>query len=215
VSWGLAAWPEFALPSWSCLPRPDVVIAADGGLAHALDLGLEPSVALGDFDSLAPGVLDAFVAAHPTTTVRHYVHEVKVETDAELGIIAAVEAGATEIVITGALGGRWDHSLANLLLLTHPLLAQIPARLVTADTEVTLLRGRGAGQVWGRPGDLVSVLPLDTAEGVTLSGLQYPLLEETLYGGMARGVSNVLLRSPASVSVRNGLIWVVVTHLPE
>src|SRR5262249_44956484 len=147
--------------------------------------------------------------AHPQTTVRHYIHEVKVETDAELGIVAAVEAGATEIVLTGALGGRWDHSLANLLLLTHPLLAQIPTPIVSPDTEIFLLRGAprapAAGQVWGRPGDLVSILPLDTAEGVTLSGLQYPLLEETLYGGMARGVSNVLLRSPASVSVRSGL----------
>jgi len=215
VAWVIAAGPEAALPAWPWLPRPDLVVAADGGLAHALDLALTPEIALGDFDSLAPGVLDAFVAAHPGVEVRHYVHEVKVESDAELGMIAAVEAGATEIVITGALGGRWDHSLANLLLLTHPLLAQIPARLVTADTEVFLLRGHAVGQVWGRRGDLVSVLPLDTAEGITLSGLQYPLLEETLYGGMARGVSNVLLHPPASVSVRNGLIWVVVTHHAE
>ncbi|HMA38356.1 MAG TPA: thiamine diphosphokinase, partial [Chloroflexia bacterium] len=121
-------------------------------------------------------------------------------------------SGATEIVLTGALGGRWDHSLANLLLLTHPLLARVPARIVTADTEVFLLRDRAVRQLAGQRGDLVSLLPLDTAEGVTLSGLQYPLLEETLYAGMGRGVSNVLTQRLASVSLRRGLLWVIVTH---
>ena len=212
VAWVFAAGPTAAWPRWAWLPPPDVVIAADGGLVSALDLGLTPAVVLGDFDSLDPATLAAFVAAHPAAQIRHYVHEMKVETDAELGILAAVEQGATEIVLTGVLGGRWDHSLANLLLLTHPLLAQVPARLVTADTEIALLRGPLIRQLWGRPGDLVSLLPLDVAEGVTLSGLEYPLLEETLYGGRGRGVSNRLQHPPASVSIRGGAMWVVVTH---
>src|SRR5438067_713134 len=131
VAWVIAAGPETALPAWPWLPRPDLVVAADGGLAYTLEMGLAPAVALGDFDSLPSAVLAEFVAAHPEVAVRHYVHDVKVETDAELGVLAAVEAGATEVVLTGALGGRWDHSLANLLLLTHPLLAQVPARIVT------------------------------------------------------------------------------------
>ncbi|HUS16567.1 MAG TPA: thiamine diphosphokinase [Chloroflexia bacterium] len=214
VAWVFAAGPEAAVPPWPWLPRPDLVIAADGGLAHALDLGLVPTLALGDFDSLEPATLQAFAAAHPEATIRHYVHELKVETDAELGVIAAVEAGASEIVLTGVLGGRWDHSFANLLLLTHPLLAHVPTRLVTADTEIVLLRGHSIRQIGGRPGDLVSLVPLDTAEGITLSGLQYPLLEETLYAGQGRGVSNVLTHRLASVSVRRGLLWVIVTHQP-
>src|SRR6478672_3214580 len=185
VAWVFAAGPDAAMPDWPWLPRPDLVVAADGGLARALDLGQTPAVTLGDFDSLASGALDAFAAA---------------------------EAGATEIVLTGVLGGRWDHSLANLLLLSHPLLARVPARLVTADTEVFLLRGRVIAQAQGRPGDTVSLLPLTVAEGVTLSGMQYPLLEETLYAGFGRAVSNVLSRRLASVSLREGLVWLVVTH---
>jgi len=212
VAWVFAAGPEAAMPAWPWLPRPDLVVAADGGLAHALALGQTPALVLGDFDSVDPAALAAFAAAHPETTVRHFVHELKFETDAELGIVAAVEAGATEIVLTGALGGRWDHSLSNLLLLTHPLLARVPARIVTADTEMFLLRGHTNHSVAGRPGDTVSLLPLGTVEGVTLSGLEYPLLEETLYGGFGRGVSNVLRNRLASVGIRSGLCWVVVTH---
>ncbi|MGI8588018.1 MAG: thiamine diphosphokinase [Chloroflexia bacterium] len=212
TAWIVAAGPEAALPDWPWLPRPDLVVAADGGLTHALALGLVPAVALGDFDSLDQATLAEFEAAHPEATIRHYVHELKVETDTEAAVVAAVQARATEIVLTGVLGGRWDHSLANLLLLTHPLLAQVQARIITADTEIFLLRGHTNRQIHGRIGDLVSLLPLDTVEGVTLSGLEYPLLEETLYGGFGRGVSNVLRNRLASVGIRSGLCWVVVTH---
>ena len=75
VAWVIAAGPDAALPAWPWLPRPDFVVAADGGLVHAQALGLAPVVALGDFDSISPEALAAYTTAHPATDVRRYVHE--------------------------------------------------------------------------------------------------------------------------------------------
>ena len=52
----------------------------------------------------------------------------KDESDTELAVLAAIELGAREIVVVGALGGRrLDHALANLGLLAHPALLGGPA----------------------------------------------------------------------------------------
>ena len=99
-----------------------------------------------------------------------------------------------------------------MLMLAHPLLARTPTRIVSAQEEIFLLRDRAIVQVWGRPGDIVSLLPLTDSTGITTGGMQYPLLEDTLYSGLGRGVSNVLLHPPGSVSQREGSMWVTVRH---
>jgi thiamine pyrophosphokinase len=62
----------------------------------------------------------------------------------------------------------------------------------------------------GQPGTTVSLLPIggDVA-GVTTDGLVYPLDDEPLLLGSARGVSNVMARPGASVTVRRGLLLVI------
>ena len=103
---------------------------------------------------------------------------------------------ASEIIICAALGGRSDHMLANVLLLARPELADLAVTLVDGRESIRLLRSGGSApahlEVQGAPGDLLSLLPLGCdAVGVTTEGLQYPLHDETLFLGQARGVSNV------------------------
>jgi len=110
--------PPFAL-RW--VPPPDRVVAADGGSALCVKLGLEPDLVIGDLDSIGPDLLAEWLAAG--IQFERYEHQTKLETDTELAALAALRWQPERIVILGALGGRLDHALANVLLLTHPALA--------------------------------------------------------------------------------------------
>jgi thiamine pyrophosphokinase len=190
----------------SQLPRADLVIAADGGLAQAAALGLTVDVVVGDFDSVTSEDLAAAERAG-TATERHPA--AKDHTDLELAVIAARDRGATRVVVVGAWGGRIDHELANLLLLgsdAHAALA-----LEAIDERGRVIAVRDSCEISGAPGDLVTLLAVGgPATGVRTSGLRYPLHGETLAPGSSRGVSNELAESTATVSVATGVVLVAV-----
>ncbi len=190
------------------LQSDDLLIAVDGGTAHALALGLTPQVLIGDMDSLEPTVRARLEAAG----TRVIVHPAaKDETDLELALLYALEQGVDEVLLLAALGGRLDQTLANLLLLAHPALAGIRVRLVEGPQTAFWIRGQAVFE--GQPGDTVSLIPLGgDAHGVTTEGLRWPLHDETLAVGPARGVSNVLTGTQARVTVRAGGVLCVVIH---
>jgi thiamine pyrophosphokinase len=191
------------------LLRPgDLVIAADGGTLHARAAGVTPQVVIGDLDSLPVDLRDE-LAAGDTRLISH--PPAKDETDLELALLHAVEQGAEEIVILGALGGRLDQTLANLLLLALPALRGLDVRIVEGEQAAFLIRHEAT--IEGQPGDVISLIPLGgDAAGVTTDGLEWPLEEDTLRFGPARGVSNLLLGSQARVRVREGLLLCIVTR---
>ncbi len=193
------------------LLRPDdYLIAADGGARHCLALGLLPRLALGDFDSLEPEDLERLRSAG--VPLRRFP-PAKDETDLELALYAALQAGADEALVFGALGGRWDMTLGNILLLAHPDFRALRITLVDGPQEIFLLPEGRPAEIRGAAGDTVSLLPLrGDAGGVTTRGLQYPLRDGVLRFGAARGVSNVLLRPPAQVLVQSGLVVCIVIH---
>lgn len=187
--------------------RPgDLIAAADGGTKHALAAGLTPAHAIGDLDSLSAEQRARLVAAG---TVIHAYPPAKDETDLELALLWAVaQPDVTQIVVLGALGGRPDQELANLLLLALPALARRDVVIAGDPWTVRCLRGGEMFEICGQPGDTVSLIPLGgDAIGITTRGLVYPLRDETLHFGPARGVSNVLEGETATVSLRRGLLW--------
>ena len=140
----------------------------------------------------------------------------KDETDLELALRQALVLGAREIIICAVLGGRSDHALANVLLLARPELAELDVMLAAGRETIRLMRGDGSAgprlEVAGSPGDLLSLLPLgQDASGITTEGLQYPLHDETLFLGQARGVSNVFTGSRAVITLHRGLLLVLHT----
>jgi thiamine pyrophosphokinase len=187
--------------------RPgDRLIAADGGLRHLRALGLRPEVLVGDLDSVEAGEAAALEAAG--VEVQRYPAR-KDETDLELALRLAMADGAAEVLILGALGGRWDQTLANLLLLAHPDYRARRVRLLDGWQQVYLAQGEAV--IEGEPGDTVSLVPLGgDALGVTTTGLEYPLEAGRLPFGGTLGISNVLVGSTATVRVAQGLVAVVV-----
>jgi thiamine pyrophosphokinase len=189
---------------------PDaLVVAADAGARHAERLGLRLDTVVGDLDSLGADEL-ARLRAVGVAVEQAPAH--KDETDFELALLAAARGGAARIVVVGALGGRLDMTLANLQLIAHPALAALRVELWHARQTAWIIRPPG-DVVGGQPGDTLSLIPLGgAAVGVTTHRLAYPLNDETLPIGPARGVSNVFEAASARVDLRAGLLLAV--HTP-
>ena len=191
----------------------DLLIAADGGSRHCLALGLTPKVIIGDFDSLETELLEKFKSLG-SQVIRHPAR--KDFTDLELALRYACEQGVEDILVLGALGARWDQTLANLLLPTHPDLASAKIRLIDGRQEIRLIRPGERLQVHGNPGDTVSLIPLNEhVNGVRTQGLEYPLIDEALYFGATRGVSNALLDDKAEIFIQAGLLLCIMIHQEE
>ena len=146
--------------------------------------------------------------------VRRYDHKTKWETDTELALLAALDYSPKQIYLLGGIGGRLDHSLANVLLLTHPQFASCDLHILDGSNELFLAKPKDWNRIKGDTKDIVSLLPIGAAaEEVTTRGLQWPLDRETLVAGKARGVSN-RISDPATAAVRYdaGQLLVAVVH---
>ncbi|HUW96813.1 MAG TPA: thiamine diphosphokinase [Anaerolineae bacterium] len=186
----------------------DLLICVDGGARNALALGLQPQVAIGDMDSMERE-LRMHLEGEGCRFVEHSPR--KDETDSELAIRYALAQGATELVLLAALGGRIDHTLANVMLLALPELNEVRARLIDGNQELMLVRRETA--IEGTPGDIVSLVPLCADAGdIHTEGLEYALHGGSLKFGAARGVSNVLVAARAKVKVGQGLLLLVHHH---
>ena len=181
------------------------LICADGGARIALALGLTPEVVVGDLDSLD----ETAQARLKAMGCRFVVYPAAKDwTDLELALKLALQESATEIVILGALGGRLDQELANILLLLLPEVEGVPTRIVDERQEMFVARDQA--EIVGQPGDVVSLIPLGgDAEGIVTEGLLYPLRDEPLLSGPARGVSNVMDGPKARVTLRSGALLIV------
>lgn len=185
----------------------DRIFCADGGTVHALALGLTPEVIIGDLDSLPPE-LTAQMESAGVTFQRHPAR--KDQTDLELAFQTAVAAGADEILLVTALGGRLDQMLANIFLLARP--EYVPARLTLVDgsQSATVLRSHQTLTLTGQPGDTLSLVPLTpTVHGVNLSGVEWPLVEATLSFGSTWSISNAFTVPQATLRIGEGMVLVV------
>ena len=182
----------------------DWILAADGGVHNCLRLGLTPQVVVGDMDSLPPPELER-LQAQGTQLLRFPSR--KDQTDLELALDHALHQGAQEILILGALGMRWDQTLANMLLLTRPDLDGRRISLVDGPQRVYPLRAGQTLHLEGQPGDTLSLIPVQgDARGITTTGLEYALHGGQLAFGATRGISNTFLKAHVSIRLDQGTL---------
>jgi thiamine pyrophosphokinase len=183
------------------IPAGAPVIAADSGADHALALGLDIDLAIGDFDSVTPGGLAA--AAH---VERHPVD--KDATDLELALGAAVARKPMRIVVVGGAEGRLDHLLGELLILGTDELAAVEVDAVLGDALIHVIREERA--LRGEEGELISLFAMGgPASGIETEGLAYPLRGETLLPGSSRGISNRFAAQEARIALGSGALLAV------
>ena len=189
---------------WQVISSAGRLVGVDGGSRHLHSLGVRPHLAVGDMDSIQGELLEEY----RREGVEMHLHPPKKDaTDLELALELALARGASRISILGATGGRLDHTLGNLFLLSRCLPSGIPACIMDQDqcvhlTDQTLT-------LTGAIGDTLSLLPATPeASGVSLTGLEYPLSEATLTFGTSLGMSNVFVQTQATVTLRSGRLFV-------
>ncbi len=189
-----------------------LVIAADGGAETLHRHGRRPDVLVGDLDSTSPDLVSRLRSAG----TRIEAHPVDKEaSDTELAIAAAFrdQPAETSVRVLGAVGGpRLDHELANMLLLADRAYAGRDLQIVHRGTTVRAVHAGTEATLDGPPGSLVTLLPVvGDATGVETRGLRWELHDAVLATGRSRGLSNQVIRAPASVGVAGGTLLIIET----
>lgn len=186
------------------LKQADLIIAADGGANHCTRFAVTPDILLGDLDSIDAHILAAY--EHAGITIHRYPKQ-KDATDLELALDLAREKGALTVWLAGALGGRWDMSLANVMLAANEKYQEQNIFLLADKCFMHLLNPGKEHRISGAPGQKVSILPLKgDACGVTLHGFTYPLTDQTVPFGSSRGVSNIMQEKTATIHHTTGIL---------
>ena len=182
------------------VPDDAFIICADGGLTSAAKFNITPDLIVGDFDSLGVVPQGENVVVYPVE---------KDVTDSFIAIQRGLERGCDRFVLYGCLGGRLDHTLANIQHLQYLVEHGAQGMLIGDHETVTVIKNAALHFDETRTGG-ISVFSLSEAsEGVTIEGLYYEAKDITLTNGFPLGVSNSFIGQPATVSVQNGVLLVV------
>ncbi|MGZ7441618.1 thiamine diphosphokinase [Paenibacillus sp. TH7-28] len=184
----------------------DVVIGADRGALFLVEQGIRPHLAVGDFDSVSPGELDKIkensmklIACDPID---------KDLTDTELAYDLALQQQPAEILMTGVIGTRLDHTLANVHMMLRGLQQQIRTDIWDKHNYITLTDSEC--RIMDRGYTYVSLLPFTPeVTGITLTGFLYPLENASLSIGQSLGVSNRLTGPEGIVRISSGLLLIM------
>lgn len=185
--------------------RYDLLIAVDKGIESAAGLGVKPDMLIGDFDSADAAYINKYASDKDIKVIRH--NPVKDATDTELALDTAIDMGAEEITILGAVGTRIDHVLGNIHCLYKALIKNIKCviwdehnRIELVNSPLKILKN----EMYGR---YVSFLPFtDSVEGLSLKGFKYNLDGYTLNYGTSIGVSNEVEEDTAYVDFTSGIL---------
>ncbi|HTR81468.1 MAG TPA: thiamine diphosphokinase [Bacteroidota bacterium] len=178
------------------------IVCADGGADKARARGIRPDVIIGDLDSISPGTRSYF------SDVRTIHVKSQHSTDLEKALTFLLKHGYRSAVVAGTMGGRPDHAYTNFsilkkyqrrmdLLFVDPLCdIRIVGRSIAFDASV---------------GTIVSLMPLGRCDGISTTGLKYPIRNGSLELGVHEGASNKVVSSPVTVSVKKGslLLFIV------
>lgn len=186
----------------------DTLVCADGGAEFAYDLGLIPDKIFGDLDSLLPVIRDHFQKLG-IEFVNFPVEKDK--TDTQLVLDHLIMEGYDEIILTAALGGRPDHLLGNLMLLSYGFNCETKMKIISPTVEISVISTEA--KIEGHKGDTFSLIPIDSyLKGVNLIGFKYPLLNAEVPREGTLAISNVINSDLAVVEIREGKAFMFIIN---
>lgn len=176
----------------------DLVIAADGGYRHLGDC--RPDYVVGDFDSLGYVPGGENIIKHPVQ---------KDDTDMLLAVKIGLEKGYEKFTLIGGLGGRLDHSIANIQVLAYLKQQGAQGVLKSDTTDVYLIQNETLKFPKGTRGKLAVFSYGEEARGVAIRGAEYELAEGCLNDTFPLGVSNSFIGKETTIKVKQGRLLIV------
>ena len=182
------------------------IIGADGGCNHLFKMNITPNYIVGDLDSIKREVIEYY--ENKNVTFKRYPSH-KDETDSEICIYLAKLLGADEIDLFATLGGRIDHTLANIGLMNYIKENNMKPRILTSEEEILMVKNETIN-LKGKRGDTISVISINgESKDVTLKKLEYPLDNATVNHFSPLGISNVMLEDECIISIKDGCALII------
>ena len=195
--------PEPFLPEGTVTEKA-FIIAADSGYTNCKALGFAPNLVLGDFDSLG---------AVPGDTEHITFPKEKDDTDLMLAVREALCRGCDDITILGALGGRFDHTFANVQTLAFIAENGAEGRILSVNEEIRLLTP-GKYSFPKREGRSLSLFAYSReVKGLSLRGVKYALENGSITNSFPIGISNEIEAESAEVVFTEGMLLAVMSRL--
>jgi thiamine pyrophosphokinase len=194
--------------------RPDdFIICADGGYSHARSAGIVPHMVIGDFDSVEYGSIENDIKRDRLTGCRiERVAAEKDDTDTMICVKYGIDQGYDDFFIIGGLGGRLDHTVANLQTMSYAVEQGKTIWFLDGKNRATL-RQPGSLTVEALEDYKISLFAFgESCEGVSISGVKYPLRNHMLTNNFPLGVSNEFLEIKAEISHTSGKLLVILSQ---
>jgi thiamine pyrophosphokinase len=188
------------------LAKANLIICADGGANSAVKLGVIPNYVIGDLDSIKYAALKKIQKARNSSVI---YNPDQGKTDLELAIALAESFEPEEILILGAIGDNFDHTLANIICLDK-IKRPIRARIIDEENDICLVDS--SIDLKGKKGDLISVIPLTPVRGLSYDGLKWNVENIDVEFGWF-GIRNRMAKSRARISLNSGKILVIKTRI--
>ena len=182
----------------------DYIICADGGMDIAKKNSITPDISIGDLDSTENLKADSSFIKFPKE---------KDDTDTMLCLRHGLEQGYKEFVIIGGIGGRLDHTIANLQTLAFAKKMGAKASLHSKNAYCKLITDGESAEIKKQDDFYLSLFSYsEKCEGVSVSGTKYELKDGSLENSFPLGVSNEFASNTATISIKKGTLLIVLSR---
>jgi len=198
---------QWALPY---MKQGDYIIGVDHGAAFLVEHGISPHLSIGDFDSVTPQQYEAI--QQNSGSFMGFDAIDKNYTDTHLAVMHALKLKPQLVLLIGALGTRFDHSLSNVHILEAALKEQVPMRLIDEHNCIQIMDNTAPLIIERAHYRYVSLLPHSKeVKNIKLRGFKYPLRDEplSLTRGLSLGISNELIEEQGTISIASGQLLVI------
>lgn len=184
-----------------------LIVAADGGIKHCMNMHIFPDIVIGDMDSINIKLMENLSKNTKDIKFINSSSE-KDESDTQLALDYIIEQKINDVIILGALGDRIDHSFANIILLASPDYDNKDIKIIDEKNEITVVKK--PTDINGKKGKKISIFSLSPyTYFISTKGLKYKLKDEKLLFSPARGLSNIFISDKANIEIKNGQLLIV------